>query len=122
MNTLRPIAAIALLSLFAVSSAAIGAPSDGATSRPGEDKASAIVQLKGDPLATSAKTKPPQGKKIDFDSAAVKSYRANLSALRNDFKAWLRTNAPRFGFHLSYPRNNPHGIGYEPWHWCWRRG
>ncbi|TMA84027.1 MAG: hypothetical protein E6J63_23730 [Deltaproteobacteria bacterium] len=94
MNTLRPIAAIALLSLFAVSSAAIGAPSDGATSRPGEDKASAIVQLKGDPLATSAKTKPPQGKKIDFDSAAVKSYRANLSALRNDFKAWLRTNAP----------------------------
>ena len=94
MNTLRPIAAIALLSLSAVSSAAIGAPSDGATSRPGEDKASAIVQLKGDPLATSAKTKPPQGKKIDFDSAAVKSYRANLSALRNDFKAWLRTNAP----------------------------
>ena len=94
MNTLRPIAAIALLSLFAVSSAAIGAPSDGATSRPGEDKASAIVQLKGDPLATSAKTKPPQGKKIDFDSATVKSYRANLSALRNDFKAWLRTNAP----------------------------
>ena len=94
MNTLRPIAAIALLSLFAVSSAAIGAPSDGATSRPGQDKASAIVQLKGDPLATSAKTKPPQGKKIDFNSATVKSYRANLSALRNDFKAWLRAKAP----------------------------
>jgi len=94
VNTLRPIAAIALLSLFAVSSAAIGAPSDGATSRPGQDKASAIVQLKGDPLATSAKTKPPQGKKIDFNSATVKSYRANLSALRNDFKAWLRAKAP----------------------------
>ena len=25
-----------------------------------------------------------------------------------------------FGFHLSYPRDNPHGIAYEPWHWCWR--
>ena len=35
---------------------------------------------------------------------------------------WLKANAPRFGFHLSYPRKNPHGIGYEPWHWCWRRG
>ena len=94
MNTLRSTAAIALLSLFAFSSTAIGAPSDGPSSRPGQDKATAIVQLKGDPLATSDKTKPPQGKKIDFDSATVKSYRANLSALRNDFKAWLRANAP----------------------------
>ncbi|HEX7632130.1 MAG TPA: M15 family metallopeptidase [Lacunisphaera sp.] len=32
---------------------------------------------------------------------------------------WLRRHAGRFGFRLSYPRNNPHGIGYEPWHWCW---
>ncbi len=94
MNPLRPIASIALLSLFALSSAAIGAPSDGPTSRPGQDNTTALVQLKGDPLATSAKTKPPKGNKIDFNSATVKSYRANLSALRNDFKAWLRTNAP----------------------------
>ncbi len=33
---------------------------------------------------------------------------------------WLRRHAARFGFYLSYPRHNPHGIGYEPWHWCWR--
>jgi D-alanyl-D-alanine carboxypeptidase len=33
---------------------------------------------------------------------------------------WLEHNAERFGFHLSYPRGNVHGIGYEPWHWCWR--
>jgi len=33
--------------------------------------------------------------------------------------AWLRVNAPRFGFRLSYPRGNRHGIVYEPWHWCW---
>ncbi|HUR57951.1 MAG TPA: M15 family metallopeptidase [Opitutaceae bacterium] len=32
---------------------------------------------------------------------------------------WLEQHAPRFGFKLSYPRDNPHGIGYEPWHWCW---
>lgn len=94
MNTLRPFASIALLSLFAFSSVAVGAPSDAPTSRPGQDKTFAIVQLKGDPLSTSARTKPPPGKKIDFDSSTVKSYRATLSALRNDFKAWLRTNAP----------------------------
>jgi D-alanyl-D-alanine carboxypeptidase len=33
--------------------------------------------------------------------------------------AWLSANASRFGFRLSYPRDNPHGIAYEPWHWCW---
>jgi D-alanyl-D-alanine carboxypeptidase len=30
---------------------------------------------------------------------------------------WLRDNAIQFGFTLSYPRNNPEGIIYEPWHW-----
>lgn len=34
--------------------------------------------------------------------------------------AWLTANAGRFGFVMSYPRDNPHGILYEPWHWCWR--
>lgn len=32
---------------------------------------------------------------------------------------WLGKHAGRFGFRLSYPRDNPHGIAYEPWHWCW---
>lgn len=31
--------------------------------------------------------------------------------------AWLDDNAAAFGFALSYPRGNPHGIDYEPWHW-----
>ena len=34
--------------------------------------------------------------------------------------AWLRDNAGAHGFVMSYPRDNPHGIVYEPWHWCWR--
>ena len=31
--------------------------------------------------------------------------------------AWLRQHASGFGFTMSYPRDNPHGIVYEPWHW-----
>ena len=31
--------------------------------------------------------------------------------------AWLRDNAGAYGFVMSYPRDNPHGIVYEPWHW-----
>ena len=34
---------------------------------------------------------------------------------------WLVANARRFGFHLSYPKGNRHGIVHEPWHWCWKR-
>jgi D-alanyl-D-alanine carboxypeptidase len=34
---------------------------------------------------------------------------------------WLQRRAGEFGFALSYPRGNPHGIVYEPWHWCWHR-
>ena len=30
--------------------------------------------------------------------------------------AWLMDRSNRFGFTLSYPRGNPHGITYEPWH------
>lgn len=31
--------------------------------------------------------------------------------------AWLVDNARGHGFVMSYPRDNPHGITYEPWHW-----
>lgn len=34
--------------------------------------------------------------------------------------AWLLGNAGQFGFRMSFPRGNPHGIGYEPWHWYWQ--
>lgn len=33
---------------------------------------------------------------------------------------WLRANAERFGFFLSYPPDNRMGYQYEPWHWCYR--
>ena len=33
---------------------------------------------------------------------------------------WLMQNASRFGFELSYPRENKYGISYEPWHWFYK--
>lgn len=30
---------------------------------------------------------------------------------------WLRNNAPSYGFELSFPKGNPQGVMYEPWHW-----
>jgi D-alanyl-D-alanine carboxypeptidase len=34
--------------------------------------------------------------------------------------AWLGERAAEFGFRMSYPRGNAHGVIYEPWHWCWQ--
>ncbi len=34
--------------------------------------------------------------------------------------AWLTKHAGEYGFSLSYPRDNPHGINYEPWHWSYQ--
>lgn len=68
--------------------------SDAMAARPLVDTGTALVQLKGDPLSTYEKAKPPQGKKIDFSSNTVKAYRAQLNQLRNDFRKWLQVSAP----------------------------
>jgi D-alanyl-D-alanine carboxypeptidase len=33
--------------------------------------------------------------------------------------AWLTGRADEFRFRMSFPRGNPHGVAYEPWHWAW---
>jgi len=30
---------------------------------------------------------------------------------------WLSRHAADFGFRMSYPQGNRHGVAYEPWHW-----
>ena len=93
----------ALCAAVAIASvAAFGAPpvlaaesTEAAAARPKEDRAYALVQLAGEPLASYAKTRPARGKKIDFNSSTVKSYRAQLAKLRNDYKAWLKANVPQ---------------------------
>ena len=100
MTSTRPMrlnliaAAFATLAL-ALASAHAAPRSDSTSTRVTQDRDYAIVQLNGEPLATYVKTKPPAGKKIDFNQSTVKSYRAQLSALRNDYKAWLRANVPQ---------------------------
>jgi D-alanyl-D-alanine carboxypeptidase len=32
--------------------------------------------------------------------------------------SWLSAHAASFGFRMTYPRDNPWGYLYEPWHWC----
>jgi len=88
-------AVTAALLVGAPAGAATRTQSDTTAAKASVTTAYALVQLKGAPLATYAKTRPAQGKKVDFTSATVKSYRAHLAAVRNDFKAWLTKYAPK---------------------------
>jgi subtilisin family serine protease len=86
-------AAIAVLA----SGGAVAATSDATSTKAAQtqDTSRALVILNGDPLSTYVRTKPANGKKIDFTSNTTKSYRAQLSALRNDYKKWLQANYPK---------------------------
>ena len=55
----------------------------------------AIAQLDGEPLATNPGTRPSPGEALDFSSDALKTYRDELARRRDDFRQWLRANAPR---------------------------
>ncbi len=60
----------------------------------------------------------PKRLAIDFINAEGINGEKNVT----EFEAlpenvWLLKNASRFGFVLSYPKNAPVGITYEPWHW-----
>jgi zinc D-Ala-D-Ala carboxypeptidase len=72
-------------------------------------------------LAVSA----PPGYSEHHSGRAVDVTTDGVRALEMEFEQtaafeWLSRNARRFGFFLSYPRENRHGYAYEPWHWCFR--
>jgi len=39
---------------------------------------------------------------------------------QTDAYRWLSDHASQFGFKESFPRNNPHALLFEPWHWCYQ--
>ncbi len=57
------------------------------------------------------------GYAVDLGDARAPA--ANLSPSFDQTAAyrWLAANAARFHFQLSFPRGNPQGVSYEPWHW-----
>ena len=67
----------------------------------------------------------PPGYSEHHTGRAVDLGTPGAQPLEEDFEdtpafRWLSANAGRFGFVLSFPRDNPHGYVYEPWHWCHR--
>jgi D-alanyl-D-alanine carboxypeptidase len=57
------------------------------------------------------------GYAIDLGDASVPSANLSPSFEKTEAFQWLRNNAARYGFEMSFPPNNPQGVMYEPWHW-----
>ena len=85
------LAALVLAVVFGASSGTAGRPSVAAAPAT-IDRTSALVELRGVPLATRA-TRP--GTRVDLQSTDSRKHRAELTRVREGFKQWLRTNAPQ---------------------------
>ncbi|MDY6782571.1 MAG: M15 family metallopeptidase [Cyanobacteriota bacterium] len=57
------------------------------------------------------------GYAIDIGDGTVPSTHLQVAFENTPAFKWLEQNAARYDFELSYPRNNPQGVSYEPWHW-----
>lgn len=57
------------------------------------------------------------GYAVDIGDAATPATNLNTTFEKTRAFKWLSANAARFSFELSFPKDNPQGVSYEPWHW-----
>ncbi len=57
------------------------------------------------------------GYAVDLGDARLPATDLSESFEESPAFRWLKANANRFHFTLSFPRANPQGVSYEPWHW-----
>lgn len=58
------------------------------------------------------------GRAIDISTPSIPALETVFEA--TPAFAWPNKRAADFDFSLSYPKGNPWGYEYEPWHWCYR--
>ena len=77
----------------------------------------------GESLERILKVNTPPGYSEHHTGRAVDLTTPGSPPLAEEFEttaafAWLVRHAHRFGFAMTYPRDNRFGIAYEPWHWA----
>lgn len=78
----------------------------------------------GQDIDTILRVSAAPGYSEHHSGRAVDLTTPGCTPLEDDFEhspayQWLHRHAHRYGFRMSFPRGNPHGIAFEPWHWCW---
>ncbi len=77
----------------------------------------------GESLERILTVNAPPGYSEHHTGRAVDLTTAGCLPLAEEFEmtaafAWLVRHAHRFGFAMTYPRENRFGVAYEPWHWA----
>ena len=77
---------------------------------------------KGQVIADILKVNAAPGYSEHHSGCALDITTPGYQPLEEEFEnspafAWLGEHAAEFGFSMSFPRDNPAGISYEPWHW-----
>jgi zinc D-Ala-D-Ala carboxypeptidase len=80
---------------------------------------------KGLPLESILCVSAPPGYSEHHSGRAIDMTTDGVRPLEQEFEdtkafRWLSAHAGRFGFALSFPRDNRYGYAYEPWHWCFQ--
>lgn len=57
------------------------------------------------------------GYAVDIGDWSVPATNLNPDFEKTPAFKWLSANAARFNFEMSFPKHNPQGVSYEPWHW-----
>lgn len=77
---------------------------------------------RGDALADILRVNAAPGFSEHHSGRALDIGTPGYAHLEEEFErssafGWLERRAAGFGFRLSFPRDNPFGVLYEPWHW-----
>ena len=57
------------------------------------------------------------GYAVDIGDGNTPALNLNPDFDKTSAYRWLKANANRYSFELSFPKNNRQGVSYEPWHW-----
>lgn len=83
----------------------------------------AQIRRKGSEKEAAKSSAPPgysehhTGYTIDLTDGRLVNRDITSDFASTDAYRWLVDNAHRFGFELSFPKNNSQDVNYEPWHW-----
>ncbi|BAY78330.1 peptidase M15B and M15C, D,D-carboxypeptidase VanY/endolysin [Nostoc linckia NIES-25] len=75
------------------------------------------------PAQRAALSAPPghsehhTGYAVDIGDGAAPATNLQINFENSKAYQWLQANAARFGFEMSFAKNNIQGVSYEPWHW-----
>ncbi len=78
---------------------------------------SRLVDNSENSIKKRAKVSAPAGFSEHHTGYAIDINSLSTSFEKSKAFIWLKENAPKFDFEMSFPRKNAQKISYEPWHW-----